>query len=205
MSAAVTIGLTGGIASGKSTVARWLAEAGFEVVDADEIVADLYRSGEAGAEVVGELFGAETLDENGAVDHARLAARVFSNPELLETLEQRIHPLVRANFAESAGASEVPTVLEATLLVEAGYAPDFDLVVTVEADTERRIRRAVARGLSESDARARLEAQADRAMRERAAHRVVPNDGSLADLRVQVEALIEEIRTLRPGQGAPPQ
>lgn len=197
MSTAVTVGLTGGIASGKSTVTRWLAEAGFTVVDADELVARLYQSGEAGADVVRELFGAETLDETGAVDHARLAERVFSDPQALETLEKGIHPLVRATFAETARASEAPTVLEATLLVEAGYAPDFDLVVTIEAEIERRIQRAVSRGLSEAEARARFEAQADRSFRERAAHRVVPNDGSLEDLRELVDALIDEIRALK--------
>jgi dephospho-CoA kinase len=196
MSGSITIGLTGGIASGKSTVARWLAEAGLEVIDADELVAQLYQSGEAGAEVVRELFGADALDATGVVDHARLAARVFSDPQALDALEERIHPLVRDRFAAMADGSSNPTVLEATLLIEAGYAQDFDLVVTVEAAAEERIQRAIARGLSETEARARFEAQADRRFREQAAHRIVPNDGSLEDLRNQVNALLDEIRAL---------
>ncbi|MCH7665362.1 MAG: dephospho-CoA kinase [Acidobacteria bacterium] len=192
-----TVGLTGGIASGKSTVAGWLAESGFTVIDADDVVGRLYQSGQAGSDVVRALFGAATLDPTGAVDHARLAERVFSDSQALESLEERIHPLVRAQFAEAARRSEAPAVLEATLLVEAGYAPDFDLVVTVEAEAERRIERAVARGLSEAEARARFEAQADRGLRARAAHRVLQNDGSLEDLREQVDALIDWIRQIR--------
>lgn len=197
----ILVGLTGGIASGKSTVGRWLAEAGFAVVDADRVVGDLYRSGEPGAAVVRELFGAETLDSNGAVDHACLAQRVFSDPEALDLLEEKIHPLVRERFAEFARNASGPTVLEATLLVEAGYAPDFDLVVTIEADAERRIERAIERGLPEAEARARFEAQADRAVRERAAQRILTNDGSLDDLRRKVDALIEEIRRLEASAG----
>ncbi len=190
----VSIGLTGGIASGKSTVAGWLAEAGFKIVDADAVVARLYQSGQAGAAVVRELFGTETLDPTGAVDHARLAERVFSDPQALELLEEEVHPLVRDRFAEYARRSEAPIVLEAALLIEAGYAPDFDLVVTVEAEAERRIERAVSRGLSEAEARARFEAQADRGFRERGAHRVLRNDGSLEDLKEKVEAVIDRIR-----------
>jgi len=192
----IAIGLTGGIAAGKSTIAGWLAEAGFPVVDADELVSDLYRAGQPGAEAVRELFGADALDATGAVDHHALAGRVFSDPQALERLESRIHPLVRDAFAAIAHATEGPCVLEATLLVEAGYAPDFDIVVTVEADPETRVRRAIARGLPEEEARARLEAQADSGLRTRAAHRVLRNDGSLEDLRRSTDTMIKEIREM---------
>ena len=121
---------------------------------------------------------------------------MFSDPSALDSLEEHIHPLVRESFSASAHASTKPTVLEATLLVEAGYAPDFDLVVTVEAEAERRIQRAIARGLSEGEARARFEAQADRSLRERAAHHVLHNDDSFENLREQVDTLIEEVRAL---------
>lgn len=191
------IGLTGGIASGKSTVAGHLAEAGFTVVDADQLIADLYRADQPGAEMVRELFGEAALSEGGAVDHGAVAEIVFSDPEALERLEAAVHPLVRAAFAEIARKSDTPAVLEATLLVEAGHAPDFDLVVTVEADAETRIARAVARGLTEAEARARLEAQADSELRRRAAHRVIENDGSLEDLSRASAALIEEVRSRR--------
>lgn len=187
------LGLTGGLASGKSTVARWLAEAGFAVADADRLVRDLYRPGEPGAAAVRELFGEEYLTPEGGVDAAKVAGRVFANPEDRRALEAAIHPLVRQRFQELAATATVPAVLEATLLVEAGYAPGFDRIVTVEADPEVRLRRAIDRGLSEADARARLEAQGDGARRRAAAHRVIDNSGDLAGLRRQVDALIAEI------------
>ncbi|MEM7051461.1 MAG: dephospho-CoA kinase [Acidobacteriota bacterium] len=188
------VGLTGGLASGKSTVAEMLRRAGVEVVDADRLVADLYRPGEVGAKAIAELFGEAALDAEGAVDHAAVAARVFADPDLRHALEARIHPLVRQEFARRAAAAEGPIVLEATLLVEAGYDEDFDLVVTVEAAHETRLRRAIARGMTEAEAQARLVAQGDGAPRRAAADRVIDNDGDLAALEQQVEALVADLR-----------
>lgn len=190
------VGLTGGLASGKSTVAGWLRDAGFLVVDADRVVAELYQPGGAGAATVRGLFGPELLNERGGVDHARVAERVFGDPEARRALEKAIHPLVRQRFAELAAQTGGITVLEATLLVEAGYAPDFDLIVTVECDGETRLRRAVARGLSEEAARARLLAQGDGEDRRRAAHRRIDNCDDLPHLRRQVDDLIVELRRL---------
>jgi dephospho-CoA kinase len=99
----------------------------------------------------------------------------------------------RRRFQDFAAAATVPAVLEATLLVEAGYAPGFDRIVTVEADPALRLQRAIDRGLSEADARARLEAQGDGTVRRAAAHRVIDNSGDLAALRRQVDALIAEM------------
>jgi dephospho-CoA kinase len=222
------VGLTGGLASGKSTVAGWLRDAGFQVIDADRLVADLYRPGAAGAAAVSRLFGGAVLTPEGGVDHAALAARVFADAAARQALEQAIHPLVRRRFEEIAAAPAdaappapgsppaatdqpppsapdpppatnqpppVPvTVLEATLLVEAGYGPGFDLIVTVEGDPEERLRRAIARGLDPTAARARLAAQGDGARRRQGAQRVLHNDGTLADLRRQADALIADIR-----------
>jgi dephospho-CoA kinase len=225
------VGLTGGIAGGKSTVAEQLREAGFQVVDADRLVAELYRPGGAGVEVARRLFGDAVVTAAGGVDHAALAARVFADPAARRALEEAIHPLVRRRFEEiaadtaagprAAGPSgpaadpmagdlpeaELPAatprvvVLEATLLVEAGYGPGFDLIVTVEADPEARVRRAVARGLDESAARARLVAQGDGSRRRAGAHRVLHNDGDPEHLRRQVEALVTEIRAAAAGAG----
>jgi dephospho-CoA kinase len=198
------VGLTGGIASGKSTVAEWLREAGFQVVDADRLVAELYRPGGAGVEVARRLFGDAVVTAAGGVDHAALAARVFSDPAARRALEEAIHPLVRRRFEEIAAAAATSAgvvVLEATLLVEAGYGPGFDLIVTVEADSEVRVRRAVARGLNEGAARARLAAQGDGARRREGANRVLHNDSSSEDLRRQVEALVAEIRAAAAGAG----
>ncbi|MDH3745632.1 MAG: dephospho-CoA kinase [Acidobacteriota bacterium] len=198
---AFRVGLTGGIASGKSTVRRLLAAAGFETVDADQLVADLYRPGEAGAAAVKELFGEAYLTDEGAVDHQALAALVFAADDTRKKLEEAIHPLVRRRFAEmaTAAAASQPgavVVLEASLLVEAGYAPDFHLVVTVEARKEVRIARAVARGASESEALSRLEAQGDGELRRSHADRVLRNDGDLGALEGQVDELVDEIRRL---------
>ena len=156
---ALRIGLTGGLASGKSTVGHLLAEVGFEVIDADELVAGLYRPGEPGAKTVRALFGQEVLDDDGGVDHDVLAQLVFARPAARAELERAIHPHVRERFASLAAEAEEAIVLEATLLVEAGYAPDFDLVVTVESDVKTRLSRAIARGMSEEDARRRLSAR----------------------------------------------
>jgi dephospho-CoA kinase len=200
------VGLTGGIAAGKSTVARLLGERpGFRVVDADRLVAELYRPGGAGAAAVAELFGRGALDAAGGVDHRAVAARVFDDPASRLRLERAIHPLVRRRFAEIAAAAAEPVVvLEATLLVEAGYAPDFDLVVTVESDPETRIARAAARGLGEAEARRRLAAQPDGAERRAAAHRTLVNDGDLAALERRVDALAVELHRMAGAQGGPP-
>ena len=188
------VGLTGGLASGKSTVAGLLAEAGFRVIDADRLVEELHRPGGAGAAAVAGLFGAGALDAAGAVDRAADAAREFADAEARRRLEAAIHPLVRRRFAEIAAAAAEPVVvLEATLLVEAGYGPDFDVVITVEADPEVRLRRATERGLDAADARARLAAQGEGAVRRAGADRVIVNDGDLAELRRRVAALAAEL------------
>jgi len=191
------VGLTGGLASGKSTVARRMAELGCRVVDADRLVAELYAPGGAGAAAVEALFGPDLLDPSGAVDRPRLAERVFSDPEARARLETAIHPLVRRRFEElAAEADEDVVVLEATLLVEAGYGPSFDLVVTVEADPETRVARAVARGLPEPDARARLAAQGDGSRRLAAADRVLPNKGTLDELLARTDELVGDLRKI---------
>lgn len=196
MDRALKVGLTGGLASGKSTVARWLAEAGFRVIDADRLVAELYAPGAPGAEEVRRLFGDSVLDPSGAVDHARVAERVFADPEARRALEAAVHPLVRQRFEEQAEKTAGVVILEATLLVEAGYGPSFDCIATVEAPPEERLARAVARGVPEADARARLLAQGDGAARRAAAGRVIDNSCDLAHLRRQVDELVDELRAI---------
>ncbi|MEO8502567.1 MAG: dephospho-CoA kinase [Acidobacteriota bacterium] len=191
------VGLTGGLGSGKSTVARLLAENGFAVFDADRLVAELYAPRQPGAQAVGRFFGDDVLDPDGRVNHSKLAARVFSNDEARHRLEAEIHPLVRRRFAELAAAlpAETPVVvLEATLLVEAGYAPDFDLVITVEADRETRRQRAMARGMGAAEAEARLTAQGNGEVRRAAAGLELRNDGTPDELRVAVTSLAEDLR-----------
>lgn len=196
MNRALRIGLTGGLASGKSTVSQWLREAGFQVVDADKLVAELYQPGGRGVAVVRDLFGPEALNAEGGVNHAWVAERVFKDPQARQALERGIHPLVRDRFADIAGQARDVVVLEATLLVEAGHAPEFDFIVTVECDGPTRLGRAVSRGMNEAAARARLLAQGDGKERRDAAHRIIDNCGSLVHLRHQVDELIVELRRL---------
>lgn len=205
------VGLTGGLASGKSTVGRLLAERGCRVIDADDVVAWLYESGRPGALAVEELFGPEYLDTAGSVDRGRLAGLVFGDAAALARLEAAIHPLVRRRFEELAaeesrsdggGRPADIVVLEATLLVEAGFGDSFDLVVTVEAPVEVRRARAVARGLSASATDARLAAQGDGAARRAGADRTLDNDGDLADLERRVDRLFADLRRLAAGRSA---
>ncbi len=188
------VGLTGGLASGKSSVAARFALAGMEVVDADRLVSDLYLAGAPGALAVRELFGETYLDANGAVDKPKLADLVFSDEASKARLEGAVHPLVRARFRELAERPGGPIVLEATRLVEAGYAPDFDRIVSVEAPAAVRLERAIARGMPRPQAEARLASQGDGTLRREAAHRILTNSGTRAELESQVEALVEEIR-----------
>jgi dephospho-CoA kinase len=191
------VGLTGGLAAGKSTVGRWLEAAGFLVIDADRLVAELYRPGAAGAGAVRELFGERYLRQDGGVDRPELARLVFADAEARRRIESRLHPLVAERFERLASGHQGVVVLEAPLLVEAGLAPLFDLVVTVEASPEIQLARAVERGLTESEARARLDAQVSSSGRRQAADVVLENDGSLERLRQSVERLIETIREAR--------
>jgi len=203
MNRALRVGLTGGLAGGKSTVARWLAEAGFLVVDADRLVAELYAPGEPGTEAVRRLFGDEVLDERGAVDHRKVADRVFADAEARHALERAVHPLVRDRFVRIAEAATGVVVLEATLLVEAGFAPSFDLVVSVECPADVRLARAVERGMDEATARARLLAQGDGSARREAAQRVIDNCGDMDDLRRHTDELVTELRRFA-AEDAPP-
>ncbi len=192
--ASFLVGLTGGLASGKSTVAGWMREAGFTVVDADQVVADLYRPGARGAAAVAELFGDDYLTADGAVDRESLAGLVFAKPEARRRLEAAIHPLVREHFGEMAASVDGIAVYEATLMVESGHSERFDLVVSIEAPVDRRLSWAVARGMDETAAKARLAAQGDGTQRRAGADRIVDNDGTLEDLRAKIDDLVDELR-----------
>jgi dephospho-CoA kinase len=147
---------------------------------------------------VRDLFGPEALSADGAVDHRAVGAKVFADSGARRALEAAIHPLVRRRFQEiAAGLSHGAIgVLEATLLVEAGYGSDFDLIVTVEAPPEIRLARAVARGSKEEDARARLLAQGDGLCRRQGAHREIANDAGPENLAAQVAVLHADLKAL---------
>ncbi len=188
---ALRVGLTGGIASGKSTVGRMFRELGFTVTDADALVAELYRPGEPGARAVARLFGRKMLEPSGAVDREALGALVFAEPARRRELEQAIHPLVGQRYLEvleRAGDGAV-VVFEVPLLAEGRGRGGYDAVVTVEAPRTLRLERAIARGLDRDQAEARMEAQARSAERRKIADFVIENSGDLKALRGQVERI----------------
>lgn len=187
------IGLTGGLAAGKSTVGRWFEEAGLAVMDADEVVAELYTSGGPGAALVQSLFGHAFILEDGSVNRLRLGELVFSDSEARLRLEAAIHPLVRNRF-ETFASKQTVAVLEATLLVESGLDAECDLVIAVEADPALRLQRAVDRGMDGEEAQRRLQAQGSGAERRAAAHRILWNNGSPDELRRQVDELIHQLK-----------
>jgi dephospho-CoA kinase len=190
------VGLTGGLASGKSTVARLLAARGAVVFDADAIVRDLYSRGAPGAAAARELFGDAVLDAGGEVDRGRIAAVVFAEPEKRHALESRIHPLVgseiarRFEEAEMAGAQVA--VAESSQLLEAKTESRYDRILLVVAPDAERVRRWEAKGGDSEDARRRIAAQLSPVRAFDRAHDVIVNDGALEDLDAKVGRVWEE-------------
>jgi dephospho-CoA kinase len=184
------VGLSGGIGSGKSTVARALARRGAIVIDADAIAREVVEPGQPGLAAVAERFGAEVLDGEGRLDRPKLAALVFDDPAARADLNAIVHPLVAAETARrlAAAPSDAVVVMDVPLLVEAARS-GYDLVVIVEAPEPVRLERLVARGMTPGDARRRMTAQASDAERRRVADVVLDNSGSEEDLEHQVDAL----------------
>jgi dephospho-CoA kinase len=191
----VRVGLTGGIASGKSTVADELAARGAIIIDADVLAREVVEPGTPALAAIIDRFGAEVL-RDGQIDRARLAQIVFADPHARRDLERIVHPAVRARAAElERAAGDAAVVVHVIpLLVETGQHEDFDVVVTVDADHETQIQRLMVRnGFTRAEAESRIAAQASREDRRRAADVVVDNTGSLTQLREQIDALWAEL------------
>lgn len=193
------VGLTGGIGSGKSTVARMLGGAGFAVVDADQVARDIMTPGSPVLEEVAAAFGADLIGDDGALDRGELARRAFATTEDTQRLNAITHPAIRTEserrFAAAEEAGEQAVIYDMPLLVDLGLNQDMDLTVVVDVDKEERIRRLVdKRGLDEADARARMAQQIDDATRLAAADVVIDNNGPLDALEPQVAALIKKIK-----------
>jgi dephospho-CoA kinase len=194
------VGLTGGLASGKSMVAGRLRENGIPVLDADLIVHDLYREGSEGARAVAEAFGPDFLAADGSVDRRKLSARVFHDPSSLARLNALIHPLVRDTqarwFQDLEAKGEALGVVEATLLVETGGRQRFDVLVTVSAPADVRLQRAIRRGgeTDPNDFVRRMAAQFSDAAREEVSDIVLRADGTKEDLMKRVDALARELK-----------
>ena len=208
------VGLTGGVASGKSTVAHLLAEHGAAVRDADEVVRRLYLPGRRGARAAAELFGERVLTAAGGVDHAALAGVVLDDGAARRRLAQAIHPLVRAEldlWAGELGARETPpsvAVVEAALLVETGSYRSYHRLVTVSAPVEVRRERALASGWTAVAVERVLAAQLDDARREAVADYVIRNGAGVVALRAAVDALwpmlLDNAVLLAAGKALPP-
>lgn len=186
------VGLTGGVASGKSTVSTMLAGLGAIVIDADQLAREVVAPGTEGLAEVVEAFGEGVLTAEGALDRPAVGAIVFADEAKRRELEAIIHPRVRARAAEiEAAAPEGAVVVhDIPLLTETGQAGSFDAVVVVDVPVETQVERMVTlRAMTAEDARARVAAQADRVDRLAVATYVVDNTGTVAELQARVDAV----------------
>ncbi|MCP2328063.1 dephospho-CoA kinase [Hamadaea flava] len=184
------VGLTGGIGSGKSSVAARLRELGAVVIDSDRLAREVVEPGTDGHAEVVARFGTGVLAADGSIDRAALAAKIFGDADARKALEGIIHPRVRARTAElaMAASSDAVVVNDVPLLVEAGLAGTYQMVVVVLASEEIRVARLVAtRGMTEAEAHSRIAAQATDEQRKAVADALIVNEGTLEDLRAQVD------------------
>jgi dephospho-CoA kinase len=187
-----TVGLTGGIGSGKSSVARLFADKGVTIVDADEISHRLTSAGGAAIEPIRSVFGDEMITSDGALDRARMRALVFSAPDAKRKLEQILHPLIGMEARREVDAAQSPYVIHMIpLLVEGGNAKArFDRVLVVDCPEALQIERVMTRsGLSRAEVEAIMATQASRAQRLAQADDIVDNSGDPAALEAQIERL----------------
>jgi dephospho-CoA kinase len=191
------IGLTGGIGSGKSTVARLFVELGVAVIDADELAHRLMSPGGAAVSAILRQFGAD-LSADGGIDRRRLGRLVFEQPQQRQRLEMLLHPMIRIEMERAARSAQTPyCVLVIPLLVEADQSDLVDRVLVVDTDMETQIARVRARDQrNDAEIEAILAAQADRTQRLAAADDVINNYGDLRELHRQVEALHQRYLTL---------
>lgn len=187
------IGLTGGIASGKSTVGRMLRDLGAPVFDADALVREVQEPGEPVFAAIVAEFGPEVVGPDGRLDRKALGARVFADAEQRRRLERIVHPAVRermwARIAVARDRGEPAAVIDSPLLIEAGLHQQMDQVWVVYVDDDTQLRRLMERdGYTAAEAQQRIAAQMPLAEKVRLAHVVIDNRGSLESTRAQVAA-----------------
>ncbi|MBW3671054.1 MAG: dephospho-CoA kinase [Acidobacteria bacterium] len=187
------VGLTGGIASGKSTVGRIFAGLGCVVIDADRIVSELYRPGASGHEVIVEHYGRAVLNESGEIDRQKLARIAFGSERETRNLNRLIHPLVIAceNKLIENESTRFPdqrqiVIVEATLLLEAGGRERYDRIIVVDSESSLQKKRGVERGMTRREIEQRMARQMDRESRLTHADFVISNNGNLAELHSRV-------------------
>jgi dephospho-CoA kinase len=195
------VGLTGGIASGKSTVSEMLKDKGCTVIDADQVAHNLIRKGNPAYAPVVEAFGAQILGPAGEIDRKKLGALVFEDPLLLETLNRILHPEVIRQIVMTCDTihAEQPrakVVVDASLMIESGFYKCFQYLVVVTCTLEQQVDRLMARrGLSEQQARQRISIQIPLDQKVRLANYVIDNSGSLESARAQVDNLFDELNS----------
>jgi len=192
----VRVGLTGGIASGKSTVSSILRELGAVVIDADQIAREVVAKGTPGLMAVVEAFGPQMLTADGELDRPRMGRLVFGDEDARRRLEAIVHPLVFERYAELEAAAPADGIVvhDIPLLVESGRAAQFDAVIVVDAPPEVQVERMVRdRGWTEEESRARIAAQATREQRRAVATYLIDNTGTREDLRRQVTEVFEAL------------
>ena len=192
------IGLTGGIASGKSTVARKLEQLGAVTIDADVLARDVVALGTEGLKAVVARFGDSVLAADGSLDRRALARIIFADPQARADLNAIIHPLVRERAAELEAAAPVGAVVVHVipLLVETGQQDRFDAVVVVDTTVEEQLRRLTRRdGLTQTEAEQRVAAQASREERLGAATHVIDSSGPVRETMRQVDELWQNLST----------
>ena len=187
----MNVGLTGGLGSGKSTVAALFGEHGAVIIDADVVAREVVRAGTPGFAAVVARFGPGVVGPDGELDRAALARIVFADGAALDELNAIVHPLVGSRSAELAAAVPPGAVVvhDIPLLAENGLADRFDTVVVVEADREIRLARLAERGLTRAEAEARMAAQATDEQRRAIADEIVRNDDDLDSLARQIDRL----------------
>lgn len=192
----LTVALTGGIGSGKTTVGEILSGFGAAVLDSDQIARDVVERGSTGFDQIVATFGDEIL-KNGELDRSALASLVFKDPAMRLKLEQITHPLIRQSFAKAISLLPDQSIVvnQIPLLVESKHDYKFDYVVTVSAPEQIRVERLLKRGLTKEQITSRLQAQSSDVQREAIADTVINNDKSEQDLMQQVEKLWEILQS----------
>ncbi len=194
-----TIGLTGGIGSGKSTVSNILATLGASIIDADRVGHEIYLPGKAAWKQVTDTFGRKIVAADQTIDRKKLGAIVFGSPDALARLNAIVHPIMFEEIrqriqARRAEGFTLPVVVEAAILIEANWLPLADTVWVVETDKDAAIRRvAEQRGMSAADAEARIANQLSNAERRKHAQVVIRNNGSLQALEQQIQQAWDQL------------
>ncbi len=195
----VVWGLTGGIATGKSTVAKMIEDEGVPVFDADKIAREIVEPDQPGWKQIVAEFGEGVLAADRTIDRAKLARIVFQDPEARRKLESFTHPRIRDTIGqrilEAAGQGKEIAFVDAALMIETGWAQDFKGVIVVDCTVEQQLERLMKRdGLSEADAKRRISAQMPLEEKRKAATYLIANDGNPVKTRRQVGELLAKLK-----------